>query len=221
MTKKRVVVVGGGTGTHTVLRGLRAYADRLDITAIVSMADSGGSTGRLRDEFGFLPIGDVRNALSALASEGDAQDDLLRQLFMYRFDKGEGLSGHNFGNLFLTALTDILGSEEAAIKAASHILKVSGRVVPVTTSDVQLVATYEDGTVVVGENDIDETLTYQGEARIVSLGVTPEAFITADAREAIVLVRGICIRVYWLTVWCLVLLRQWQRVKPLLCTCVT
>lgn len=186
MTKKRVVVVGGGTGTHTVLRGLRAYADRLDITAIVSMADSGGSTGRLRDEFGFLPIGDVRNALSALASEGDAQDDLLRQLFMYRFDKGEGLSGHNFGNLFLTALTDILGSEEAAIKAASHILKVSGRVVPVTTSDVQLVATYEDGTVVVGENDIDETLTYQGDTRIVSLGVTPEAFITADAREAIV-----------------------------------
>ena len=217
MTKKRVVVVGGGTGTHTVLRGLRAYADRLDITAIVSMADSGGSTGRLRDEFGFLPIGDVRNALSALASEGDAQDDLLRQLFMYRFDKGEGLSGHNFGNLFLTALTDILGSEEAAIKAASHILKVSGRVVPVTTSDVQLVATYEDGTVVVGENDIDETLT----ASLLRLLLLLMQGRRLSRLIYLFLVRGICIRVYWLTVWCLVLLRQWQRVKPLLCTCVT
>lgn len=190
MEKKRIVVIGGGTGTHTVLRGLRRYADRLDITAVVSMADSGGSTGRLRDEFGFLPIGDVRNALTALASE----DDILRQLFLYRFEKGNGLSGHNFGNLFLTALTDILGSEEAAIEAASNILQVAGRVVPVTTSNVQLVATYDDGTVVVGEHDIEESVAYKDQSRIVSLSLTPEATLSAAAeaviREADLLVFG-------------------------------
>jgi uncharacterized cofD-like protein len=185
MNKKRVVVIGGGTGTHTVLRGLRGYADVLDIAAVVSMADSGGSTGRLRDEFGFLPIGDVRNALTALASEGDTSEDLLRQLFLYRFEKGNGLSGHNFGNLFLTALTDILGNEEAAIEAASRILKVSGRVVPVTTSNVQLVATYDDGTVVVGENDIEESVLYKDESRIVSLALTPAATLSEAAAAVI------------------------------------
>lgn len=185
MNKKRVVVIGGGTGTHTVLRGLRTYADELDITAIVSMADSGGSTGRLRDEFGLLPIGDVRNALTALAAEGDEYDALLRQLFLYRFTQGVGLEGHNFGNLFLTALTDILGSEMEAIKAASRILKVVGRVIPVTTDNVELVATYDDGAVVVGEHTIEEMNPQAAGARIVSLTLTPEARITPEAAEAI------------------------------------
>lgn len=185
MTKKRVVVVGGGTGTHTVLRGLRAYAESLDISAVVSMADSGGSTGRLRDEFGYLPIGDVRNALTALAAEGDEYEVLLRQLFLYRFNKGEGLAGHSFGNLFLTALTDILGSEVAAIKAASKILKVSGRVIPVTTSDVKLVARYDDGTEVVGQHEIDEAIFSSVHSRITSLSLQPMATISDEAREVL------------------------------------
>ena len=185
MNKKRVVVIGGGTGTHTVLRGLRTFADELDITAIVSMADSGGSTGRLRDEFGLLPIGDVRNALTALAAEGDEHDALLRQLFLYRFTHGNGLEGHNFGNLFLMALTEILGSEVEAIKAASRILKVVGRVIPVTTDNIELVATYDDGTSVVGQHEIEETSPQAEGSRIVSLSLTPEATITTEAAEAI------------------------------------
>lgn len=186
MDKKKIVVIGGGTGTHTVLRGLRNYADSLDIAAIVSMADSGGSTGRLRDEFGFLPIGDVRNALTALASEGGRQESLMRKLFLYRFEKGDGLEGHNFGNLLLTALTDILGSETAAIEAASHILQVSGRVIPVTADDSQLVAEYDDGTVVVGENNIEESFPVYDNARIVSLHLAPSATITKEAAGAII-----------------------------------
>lgn len=185
MDKKRVVVIGGGTGTHTVLRGLCKYADKLDITAIVSMADSGGSTGRLRDEFGYLPIGDVRNALTALAAEGGQYDALLRQLFMYRFSRGTGLEGHNFGNLFLTALTDILGNEVEAIKAASHILQVAGQVIPVTTDNVDLVAEYDDGSVIVGENDIEEFITYSKNTHITSLWLTPKARITPEAAAAI------------------------------------
>ncbi len=182
--KKRVVVVGGGTGTHTVLRGLKQYSDTLSLTAIVSMADSGGSTGRLRDEFGQLPAGDVRNALTALAADGDAHDALLRQLFSYRFSRGEGLYGHNFGNLFLTVLTDILGSEVAAIEAASRILRVSGRVVPVTTDDSHLRAVYADGEVVVGEHDIDEWKDgARKDVRITELSLTPPARLTDAARE--------------------------------------
>jgi len=186
MLKKKVVVVGGGTGTHTVLQGLRRFADTLDIAAVVSMADSGGSTGRLRDEFGFLPIGDVRNALTALASEGNQSDALLRQLFLYRFDRGTGLEGHNFGNLFLTALRDILGGEVEAIAAASRILKVSGRVIPVTIDDAQLVAEYDDGLVIIGENEIEESLQTRNESRIVSLSLSPKAKITKEAAQAIV-----------------------------------
>lgn len=192
MTKKRVVVVGGGTGTHTVLRGLRKNADSIDIKAVVSMSDSGGSTGRLRDEFGFLPIGDVRNALTALAAEGDEYDSLLRQLFSYRFDKGSGLSGHNFGNLFLTALTDILGSEVAAIKAASHILHVSGEVIPVTTTHVELLAKYTDGTYIEGEDEIEKVISTKvnGETSavnsIAALSLNPKANINPEAAKALI-----------------------------------
>lgn len=182
MDKKRVVVVGGGTGTHTVLRGLREYADIIDIKAIVSMADSGGSTGRLRDEFGYLPIGDVRNALTALV---DTDNVLLRELFLYRFAKGEGLYGHNFGNLFITALTDILGSEVAAIKAAARILNVVGEVIPVTTTNTKLTALYDDGSVVVGQHEIDEALTTKTHSRIVELGLEPRALLYDEARQAI------------------------------------
>ncbi|MEZ4103691.1 MAG: YvcK family protein [Candidatus Paceibacterota bacterium] len=183
--KKKVVVVGGGTGTHTVLRGLRPYADILDITAIVSMADSGGSTGRLRDEFGFLPIGDVRNALTALAAEGDEYDKLLRELFSYRFNKGEGLSGHNFGNLLMTALTDILGSEVLAIEATSNLLRVAGKVVPVTTDQTHLEARYENGEILVGEHEIDEVIEKYNNLRIIDLILKPKAKLYEGAREAL------------------------------------
>jgi uncharacterized cofD-like protein len=185
LNRQRVVVLGGGTGTHMLLRGLRRYADIFDITAIVSMADSGGSTGRLRDEFGQLPVGDVRNALTALAMTGDTRGQLLRDLFLYRFQKGEGLSGHNFGNLFLTALTDILGSEAAAITAAGTILRIAGTVIPVTTSSVHLVATYDDGVVVRGEALIDDPPPDRHHHHIQNLTLTGPAPAYDEALAAI------------------------------------
>lgn len=183
--KKRVVVIGGGTGTHTVLRGLKQYHKQLDLAAVVSMADSGGSTGRLRDEFGFLPVGDVRMALTALASDIDQYEELVRELFLYRFDRGDGLSGHNFGNLLLVALTDILGNEEAAIRAAGEVLRVRGKVVPVTTEEVDLVAAYDDGVAVIGEHHIDEPSAARSTKKIVDLAVTPAVGVNPRAREAI------------------------------------
>jgi uncharacterized cofD-like protein len=168
-----------------VLRGLKKYREQLDLTAIVTMADAGGSTGRLRDEFGYLPVGDVRMALEALASDDDEHDELIRQLFLYRFDKGNGLSGHNFGNLFLVALTDLLGSEEEAIRAASRVLRVHGQVIPVTTQDVHLVAEYDDGLVITGENDIDEPLSSRNGNRITNLSVTPFATINPRAEDVL------------------------------------
>jgi uncharacterized cofD-like protein len=185
MEKQHIVVMGGGTGTHTLLRGLKRYKKRLAIAAIVTMADSGGSTGRLRDEFGQLPVGDVRMALAALASDIDEHEELVRQLFLYRFDKGDGLCGHNFGNLLLVALTDILGSEEAAIRAAARVLRVGGSVVPVTTERVDLVATYDDGVTVIGEHEIDEPPRERAASRIVALATTPNATISDAAEKAI------------------------------------
>ncbi len=183
--KKRVVVVGGGTGTHTILRGLKKYADQIAITAIVTMADSGGSTGRLRDEFGQLPVGDVRMALAALSADTGPHEELLRELFLYRFEKGEGLAGHTFGNLFLTALTEILGSSSEAIQTASEVLRVVGRVLPVTTDNVHLVATYDDGLEVVGEHTIDAPAAERFGHRITQVGVTPAAQLHPDAAEAL------------------------------------
>ncbi len=171
---KKVVVIGGGTGSFVALSGLKKFP--VDLTAIVTVADSGGSTGRLRDEFGYLPPGDFRMALVALASDGD-EDQVLRKLFLHRFSQGEaGLKGHNFGNLFLTALTDILGSEEKAINYASRILRVKGRVLPVTTESVSLVASYEDGSVLKGETFIDEPpASHDCTQRIKDLWLDPEA----------------------------------------------
>jgi uncharacterized cofD-like protein len=185
MDKPNVVVIGGGTGTHTVLRGLKRYQRQLNVSAIVTMADSGGSTGRLRDEFGYLPVGDVRMALAALASDVDEHEELVRQLFLYRFDKGNGLSGHNFGNLLLVALTDILGSEEAAIRAAARVLRVRGQVIPVTTEPVDLAARYGDGVEVVGEHDIDEPAAERTLHPITELSVRPHATISEAAESAI------------------------------------
>ena len=183
--KRSIVVIGGGTGAYTVLRGLKRYHDLFDITAIINMTDSGGSTGRLRDEFGQLPIGDVRMALSALARGFDEHEELLRELFLYRFEKGNGLSGHNFGNLMLTALTDILGSEAEAVKAASRLLRIYGQVLPVTTDNVQLAATYDDGLEVMGESLIDDPPKDRQGKRITQLLTVPEAKLNSAAKEAI------------------------------------
>lgn len=150
---KKVVTMGGGTGTFVVLSGLRTLPD-VQLTAVVTAADDGGSTGRLRDAYGILPPGDARQALVALAEEGN----VLRELFSYRFEKGD-VAGHNLGNLFITALTDIAGSNEAALQEASHILRVSGTVLPATEKPATLVATFSDGRVVTGQNTISESAT--------------------------------------------------------------
>jgi uncharacterized cofD-like protein len=147
---KNIVVIGGGTGTFTVLSGLKKYPHNL--TAIVSMADDGGSTGRLRDELGVLPPGDIRQCLVAL-SEADL---LLRDLFNYRFDGG-GLDGHNFGNLFISAFEKITGSLDKALEEVSNVLKIRGRVLPITLDKVWLRAKLENGTELKGENEINNS----------------------------------------------------------------
>lgn len=182
--KKSVVVIGGGTGIYPVLRGLKKYKD-IDVTAIITMADSGGSTGRLRDDFGQMPVGDVRMALAALSADVDNHDQLLRELFLYRFAKGEGLNGHNLGNLLLVALTDMLGSELEAVKVASRILRVRGTVLPVTEDKVHIVATYDDNAIIEGEHDIDEPSQERHNHRIASLSTNPKATITKDAQKAL------------------------------------
>lgn len=183
--KKRIVVVGGGTGTHTVLTGLKQYRKSADLTAIVAVTDSGGSTGRLRDEFGYLPVGDVRMALAALAKDDDEHESLIRKLFLHRFTSNGDVAGHNFGNLFLVALTDILGSEEVAIEAASRVLQVCGRVLPVTHTKVNLVAHYADGREVVGEHEIDEPNAMETHVPITTLRVTPNATLNPAVRESL------------------------------------
>lgn len=146
----KIVVVGGGTGLSTLLRGLKVYS--ANITAVVTVADDGGSSGRLRQEFGVLPPGDIRNCLAALAD----QEKLLTELFQYRFQAGSGLVGHSFGNLFLTAMSEITGDLERAIAASSQVLAVRGRVLPATLSDVRLWAELADGRRIEGESSISE-----------------------------------------------------------------
>ena len=144
----KIVVVGGGTGLSTLLRGLKEYSS--NITAIVTVADDGGSSGRLREELGVLPPGDIRNCISALADE----EELLTELFQYRFEAGTGLAGHSFGNLFLTVMSEITGDLEQAVVASSKVLAISGKVMPSTLSDVSLWAEMDDGRLIEGESNI-------------------------------------------------------------------
>lgn len=147
----KIVAIGGGTGLSNLLRGLKQYSNNL--TAIVTVADDGGSSGRLREEFGVLPPGDIRNCITALAQE----EGLLTDLFQYRFQTGEGLKGHSFGNLFLTAMSEITGSLEKAIAASSKVLAVQGQVLPATLNDVRLWAELDQGQRVEGESKIAST----------------------------------------------------------------
>lgn len=152
MRRPNVVTIGGGTGTSVVVASLRRHP--VDVTTIVSVADSGGSTGRLRDEFGFQPVGDLRQALASLAaSDGH---DWIRKLLLYRFENGNGLSGHNVGNLILTALQDLAGSTAEALAIATKIFRLEGIIYPVTSQNVELVVEYENGTFKIGEHLIDE-----------------------------------------------------------------
>lgn len=143
----RVVCLGGGTGMNCLLSGLRDYSS--DITAVVSVADDGGSSGRLRSNFGLLPPGDIRNCISALADAGPVMTELMQ----YRFEEGE-FEGHSFGNLFIMVLSKIRGSFGLAVREANRILKVRGQVLPATLDHVTLVATHEDGTKTTGQKNI-------------------------------------------------------------------
>ena len=144
----RVVAVGGGNGLAALLRGLKAQTSNL--TAVVTMADDGGSSGRLRRDMGMPPPGDLRNCLVALADD----ESLISQLFQYRFSEGSGLQGHSFGNLFMAALTEVTGDFERAVHESTRVLKVRGRVLPSTLDDVVLHAQLEGGGQVSGESTI-------------------------------------------------------------------
>ena len=161
-----VVVIGGGTGLSNMLRGLKLKTSKL--TAIVTMADDGGSSGKLRDELGMLPPGDVRNCLQALANT----EPTMEQLLGYRFSEGV-LKGQSLGNLFLAALNDMSGSFSEAVRKMSEVLAITGRVLPVTTEDVRLMAVFDDGTEVFGESKITEHKK-SSDRRITKVALVPE-----------------------------------------------
>jgi uncharacterized cofD-like protein len=190
----RVVAIGGGTGLSALLRGLKAFVPLhshdlespvggpyVDITAVVTVTDDGGSSGRLRRELGTLPPGDIRNCMVAL-SEDEA---LLSQLFQYRFESGHGLKGHSFGNLFLTAMTHLTGDFAKAIAFSSEVLASRGRIFPSTSEQVTLTAVLENGAHVAGETKISRS-----SSRILRVAMDPprpkplqesiDAILTAD-----------------------------------------
>ncbi len=174
---RAVTVIGGGTGSFNVLSGLRGFRD-LHIRSIVTMMDSGGDSGRLRDEFGVLPPGDVRRCLVALSEESA----LLRNLFSFRFE--EPLGNRSFGNLFFLALTRTLGSEAAAIDAIGRILKIRGRVIAVTWDHAHLHAELADGTCIEGEGNIGGPANAHG-GPIVGVRLEPAARANPEAADAI------------------------------------
>ncbi len=146
----KIVAIGGGTGLSMLLKGIKGITN--NITAVVTVGDDGGSSGRLREELGVLPPGDIRNCIAALADD----EDLVTKLFQYRFKIGEGLKGHSFGNLFLTALCSITGDMVRAVKESSNVLSIRGRVLPSTLDNMKLAAEMEDGRIIHGESAIPE-----------------------------------------------------------------
>ena len=146
----KIVAIGGGTGLSMLLKGIKKITN--NITAVVTVGDDGGSSGRLREELGILPPGDIRNCIAALADD----EDLVTKLFQYRFKVGEGLEGHSFGNLFLTALCAITGDMVRAVRESSKVLAIRGKVLPSTLDDMKLVAEMEDGRIIHGESNIPE-----------------------------------------------------------------
>ncbi len=173
---KKITVIGGGTGTFVVLSGLKEYP--FELSAIITMMDSGGSTGRLRDQLGVLPPGDLRQSLIAL-SEAPL---LWRKLFLYRFEAGD-FKGHNFGNIFLSALEKVSKDYKEVIKTASFILKTKGKVIPVTFDKTNLVAKYTNGKILKGESMIDTNT--EKENRIQEAYLEPKASANPEALKII------------------------------------
>lgn len=175
----RVVTIGGGTGSYSSLMGLKKHD--LKLTAVVNMLDDGGSSGILRDELGVLPPGDVRQCLVALAESSR----VLRDLFNYRFEEG-GLKGHNFGNIFLSALEKQTGSMKKAIEELGEVLRIKGQVVPITfTKKSNLCVDLIDGATIVGETHIDVVAKKEKRASIKKIYLNPKANLNEDAKEAI------------------------------------
>lgn len=196
----RVVAIGGGTGLSTLLRGLKPHvvappagaAERRPtitrLTAIVTVTDEGGSSGRLRRDFGILPPGDIRNCLVALAGD----EELLTRLFSYRFTNGRGLAGHSFGNLFLAALTRLTRDFSKAVRVSSEVLAVQGEIFPSTLSDVRLKARLADGRIVYGESRITRTPEAIARLELIPRGARalPEALAAIDEADLITLGPG-------------------------------
>ena len=173
-----IVVIGGGSGSSVVLEGLKKYRD-LNLSVIVGMMDDGGSNAVVRDEFGLLPLSDVRKSILALAE--DNENKFLRELLTYRF-ANENMKGHTLGNLLMIAMADIVGSEIEAIKTMSQMFGIRGKVIPVTLDDVRLIAEYDDGSTVKGEHYIDEP---EKDINIVKFGLDGSAKAYPQALEAI------------------------------------
>ena len=180
----RVVAMGGGTGLSNLLRGLKKYTS--NITAIVTVADDGGSSGKLRDELGMLPPGDIRNCLVALADT----EPLMQELFQYRFNSEGHLEGHSFGNLFIASLTEILGDFEEAIKESSKVLAIRGKVLPATNNNVHLGAIYSDKTIKMGESVIPDLNKKIEEVFLKPSNCKPTPDAIGAIREAEVIIVG-------------------------------
>lgn len=174
-----ILLIGGGTGSTVVLEGLKKHKD-LKLSVIVGMMDDGGSNAVVRDEFGLLPLSDVRKSLLALYDSGN--NEVLRKLFLYRFATGEGIKGHTLGNLLMIAMTDILGSEIEAIEMFKTIFGISGDVIPVTLDKSKLVAEYDNGEIIEGEHLIDEP---EQDKNISKIYLNPSARATENALNAI------------------------------------
>jgi uncharacterized cofD-like protein len=180
----KIVAIGGGTGLSTLLRGLKRRTSNL--TAIVTVSDDGGSSGRLQKELGVLPPGDVRNCLVALADD----EALVTDLFRFRFTEGEGLSGHSFGNLFLAAMSGITGNFDKAIKESSRVLNIVGRVLPATLGVAGLCAELDDGSIVVGESNISSAKRPIARVFFEPPNVEPLEEVIAAIRDADAIVLG-------------------------------
>lgn len=200
----RVVALGGGTGLSVVLRGLKQHVaypqkdtrDRTtgrrrqhpisDLTAVVAVSDDGGSSGRLRREYSVLPPGDIRNCMVALSTD----EPLLAHLFQYRFPTGRGLAGHSFGNLFLTALTNVTGDFLRAVEVSSQVLAIRGRIFPSTEQNVTLEADLEDGAIVVGESKISRSRKRIARIRLSPRRVRPSPQTLEALRRADLILVG-------------------------------
>ena len=192
----RVVALGGGTGLSTLLRGLKEYVARrrkekvkrpiADLAAVVTVTDDGGSSGRLRREYRILPPGDIRNCMVALSKD----ETLLSRLFQYRFPSGRGLSGHSFGNLFLTALTNVTGDFPEAVRLSGQVLAIRGRIFPSTAENVTLEAELENGRVVRGETKISQSRRRIRRVRLVPRRVRPLPEVLDAIRKADLILVG-------------------------------